>query len=216
VTLRRTVSVVAVITTFAVVIVAGRGPRHHDAPRAQEPAVYVAAPPAPTPEARPSQPHDLTTATNTALSLLKKSEDVVIMNDADAAAAQRAMATDAARAALVERLREQLAALHRGFPGRDVRQWVAPVAVRAWLDDAHHAGVAVWFIAVVSPPSLPTYQQWWTITYHLAWERGGWYEAEETETPGPRPATLAPDAPSRADEFAGRLDGFHSVAATRG
>src|SRR5205807_9734433 len=74
--------------------------------------------------------HDQPGAVAAALHFLAMSERVIGMNDTDAAAAQRAMATSAAADRLVASLHTKLAALHDGFGAGPVGYRVAPLAVR--------------------------------------------------------------------------------------
>lgn len=184
--------------------------------------VYRGQPPlpGPSPEARASLPppagrrtgrtHDIAGARNAALACVRALADLVAMEEADAVAIQRAMASADAAETLVADLRVRLANLRRTWPTGSLTYRVAPLATRVVADGADAATVDVWYVGVVAGARLATYEEWVTETYRLVWEGDDWRVAAHSSAPGPRPDPGA-QAPATAPEVEARLSGFEAL-----
>lgn len=176
--------------------------------------------PGPSPEAGASLPppagrptgrtHDIAGAHSAALACVRALADMVAMEEADAVATQRAMASAEAAETLVADLRARLADLRRTWPTGSLTYRVAPLATRVVADGADAATVDVWYVGVVAGARLPTYEEWVTETYRLVWEGDDWRVAAHSSTPGPRPDP-GTQAPATAPEVEARLSGFEAL-----
>ena len=141
------------------------------------------------------------------MSYARAAEDLVGMDDAAAAEAQREMAAEPSADALVAATLERLRAFRAGFPG-PVSYRVAPVASRVTLAGPGEAEAAVWYVSVLAAPGRPALEDWRTVRFDLVWERDDWRVAAEEDRPGPRPAPLPRLAPTPPDEFDAALAAF--------
>jgi hypothetical protein len=133
-------------------------------------------------------------ARSAAIAYLRLAEAVVELDDAGAAALQRAAASASAADGLVTSLLERLAAVRGAFPG-GLAYRVAPLAAHVTSFTPERAVVEVWYVGVAVPTDATAYEEWRTARYQLVWERHGWRVAAESSTPGPRPSAPAQPAP---------------------
>ena len=166
-----------------------------------------AAPPAAGAKGRT---HDVAGARSAALACVRALADLVVMEESDAVATQRAMASAGAAESLVADLRSRLAVVRRTWPAGSLTYRVAPLATRVVAESTDTVTVDVWYVGVVAGERLPTYEEWVTETYRLVWEDDDWRVAAHSSTPGPRPDPGA-QAPATAPEVEARLAGFEAV-----
>jgi hypothetical protein len=154
-------------------------------------------------------------AETTALRLTAMAAQVVPMAVDDAIALQRSVAAGRGTAALVAKLRGDLAALDAVADRSTMSYWVAPLAVRLRTLRADSAEVDVWYVGVLALPGGRTSMQWRTVSYRLVWERDAWRELAESAVLGPEPQPLVGTGPSGVAEFGARLAGFQVAGVTR-
>lgn len=184
------------------------------APRSEPSAVSAPSPASPTTSAvAPTFAHDADGARATALAYLAAGPSIAAMDENDAVAAQRAMASATAADDLATSLRDQRAALVEGFGPGPLRWWVAPLATSVAGRGPDAAEVSIWYVSVVAPPGRPPYEDWRLARTGLVWEAGTWRVASEHDGPGPRPGVLARPEPSSPAELTGALAGFVAIGA---
>ncbi len=145
-----------------------------------------------------------------AVSFARLNEALVLMSEAEAAAARRAMASESASQALADDIVAQLGEFREAWPVGELTYRVAPMAVRVDEESPERVRVDVWFVGVVAGRNLPTYEEWITESYRLVWERGDWRVASLSETSGPRP-DVGYQEPASAAEMSALLVGFEPV-----
>jgi hypothetical protein len=223
---RRLVGIAVVIGTAAGVAGCGQSPRQPDA--SPGPTTTVTASPTVVPDEgfpRPSGHPGPTTvvkgvpmgyrrdragAMAAAVNFARLNEALVLMGDADAVAARRAMASESAADALAQRIVAELGAFRDAWPVGELTYRVAPLAVRADVAGPEAVGVDVWFVGVVAGRNLVPYEEWITETYRLVWERDDWRVAALSESSGPRPDP-GHQKPASAAELDALLVGFEPV-----
>lgn len=178
-------------------------------------AVSTPSPASPTAlAATPTFGHDADGARAAALAYLAAGPSLATMDEDDAVAAQRAMASANTADELATNLRDERAALVEGFgPGR-LRWWVAPLATSVAAQSPDAAEVSIWYVSVVAPAGRPPYEDWRLARTGLVWEASTWKVAAEHDGPGPRPGVMARPEPSSPAELTGALAGFVAIGAT--
>ena len=163
--------------------------------------------PGPGGPAQERRSRDRSGAAAAALAYVRALGELVAMEEAEAVAAQGAMASTGAAEGLVADLRAKLASLHRAWPPGSLTYRVAPLAIRVVEESPDAMRAEVWYVGVVSGRNLAAYEEWVTEAYRLVWERDDWRVAAQASTPGPRPdpGRQAPDPPGQLDA---RLAGF--------
>ncbi len=154
---------------------------------------------------------DGTGAVGAAVRLTRMAALPVPMSVTDAVALQRQVATSDGLPVLAGRQREGLAALDRLGTRSSMTFWVAPLATHLLAFDGDRAAVAVWYVGVLEVPGLRAAEQWRTVTYRLAWERGGWRVAAEDAVDGPTPQHLFGAAPTPVAGLTDLLVGYTPV-----
>ncbi len=149
-------------------------------------------------------------ASAAAVTFARLNEALVLMGEEEAATARRAMATEDASDELAADIAAQLGEFREAWPVGELTYRVAPVAVRVDEESPERVRVDVWFVGVVAGRNLPTYEEWITESYRLAWERGDWRVASLSETSGPRP-DVGYQEPASPAEMSALLAGFEPV-----
>jgi hypothetical protein len=150
-------------------------------------------------------------AVSGAVRLTRMSALPVPMSVSDAVALQGQVATRDGLPVMVDRLRNSQAALDKLGARSSMTFWVAPLATSLGAFDGDRAAVAVWYVGVLEVPGLRATEQWRTVTYRLAWERGSWRVAAEYAVDGPTPQGLFGAAPTPVANLTDLLAGYGPV-----
>lgn len=128
-------------------------------------------------------------ARTAAVAYLEATEDVIAMTPAQAAAAQRAISTDASADRLAARVEEEMVDVIALTP-QGIRVWVAPMEARSVaVDDGYE--VSIWYAEVIAIGTDSTFDNWRTVTYSLVWEHDTWLIDDSVSVVGPVPSRSA-------------------------